>query len=137
MHDLKYASRWNRFLARLIDAVLIGLIGYAINYTMLVYGGDYRALIAYLLIFLLNLAYFVILQAYLGGQTFGKKLMKIRIVTWEGKKPTLGRMFIRDLFGSAACYFTYGIGYLMILWDRKRQGLHDKIADTYVVQVSR
>jgi uncharacterized RDD family membrane protein YckC len=134
MHELKYAGRPQRFVAILIDALILGLVGLAINLTLATYGGEYRVLISYFTQILLSLGYFVVLQTYLGGQTLGKKIMGIRVVNWEGKKPTLGRMAIREIFGKFCSYITYGVGFLMILWDRKRQGLHDKVADTYVVK---
>ncbi|HCB22768.1 TPA: RDD family protein, partial [Candidatus Daviesbacteria bacterium] len=42
---------------------------------------------------------------------------------------------LREILGKLASGLILGIGYLMVAWDSKKQGLHDKIASTYVVRV--
>lgn len=66
------------------------------------------------------------------GRTWGKALMGIRIVQADGTVPGFGYALIRMLgyFISAA---SLGWGFLLIALDPRRQGLHDKLAETYVV----
>lgn len=69
------------------------------------------------------------------GQTVGKKLMGIRVVDIQGTRPSMGKFFLREIIGKMLVnQLTLDIGYLWVLWDSKRQGLHDKIASTYVVK---
>jgi uncharacterized RDD family membrane protein YckC len=37
--------------------------------------------------------------------------------------------------GQGLSFLVFGIGFLMIAFSRKKQGLHDKLADTYVVRI--
>lgn len=65
------------------------------------------------------------------GQTPGKRLMGVRVVRADGGRLRLGNAVRREL-----AYVLSGIlflGYLWILFDNKRQGFHDKLADTIVV----
>jgi uncharacterized RDD family membrane protein YckC len=67
------------------------------------------------------------------GQTPGKMAMGIRIVAADGGPIGLGRAIIRYLgfFVSAAILY---LGFIMIAFDGRKQGLHDKIAGTFVVR---
>lgn len=84
----------------------------------------------------LNLAwaftYFVAFPLIWPGQTPGKKLMGLRIVELTGK-PLKPMLCVRRYGGYAAGATTGGMGFLQILWDANRQGLHDKAAHTAVI----
>jgi uncharacterized RDD family membrane protein YckC len=68
----------------------------------------------------------------LTGRTWGKKLMGIRVVRADGGPPGFGKAMLRML-GYFFSTSIAGWGFLMIALDARRQGLHDKIAETYVV----
>lgn len=74
------------------------------------------------------------------GQTLGKQAMRIRVVRESGETVTLGNALLREVIGRQLLVaFTYGlyavIDYLWPTWDRARQCLHDKVAQTRVVRV--
>lgn len=74
------------------------------------------------------------------GQTLGKQAMRIRVVRESGEPVTLGNGLLREVIGRQLLVaFTYGlyavIDYLWPTWDRARQCLHDKVAQTRVVRV--
>ncbi|OWQ43798.1 hypothetical protein CDL60_28270 [Roseateles noduli] len=77
-------------------------------------------------------AYFVAFPLIWPGQTPGKKLMGLRIVELTGK-PLKPMLCVRRYGGYAAGATTGGMGFLQILWDANRQGLHDKAAHTAVI----
>ena len=67
----------------------------------------------------------------LAGQTLGKRLLGVRIVRTDGQRLRFGNAVLRQVgYVLSAILF---LGYLWILFDNKRQGLHDKIAGTIVV----
>lgn len=70
------------------------------------------------------------------GQTIGKKWRGIMVVKGDGSEYRMGDAFMRDVVGRILCTLTLGIGLLMILFDANKQGLHDKIAKTYVVKAT-
>jgi uncharacterized RDD family membrane protein YckC len=68
------------------------------------------------------------------GATPGKMLVKARIVTAEGlAQPSTGRLIGRFLayFVSIVPAF---LGFLWIAFDRRKQGWHDKLAGTVVIE---
>ncbi|WP_158238885.1 RDD family protein [Roseateles chitinivorans] len=79
-------------------------------------------------------AYFVAFPLIWPGQTPGKKLMGLRIVELTGK-PLKPMLCVRRYGGYAAGATTGGMGFLQILWDANRQGLHDKAAHTAVIDI--
>ena len=68
----------------------------------------------------------------LAGQTPGKTLMGLRIVTVDGKPLTFGRS-VRRFLGYIVSMFAFWLGFVWILVDNRRQGWHDKIAGTFVI----
>ncbi len=81
------------------------------------------------------LAFFLIMWVNFDGATPGKKLMAIKIVKADGSKITYPVAFIRYI-GYFLSAFFFMFGYMWIIWDKKKQGWHDKIAGTKVVKTS-
>src|SRR3990172_7845342 len=69
------------------------------------------------------------------GQTPGKMLFRLSIVRVNGQEVGYGRAFVRWI-GQILSVLLLGIGFLMVAVSRKKQGLHDKLAGTYVVRLS-
>ena len=68
------------------------------------------------------------------NSTPGKMVFRAKIVdATTGNAPSDARLLIRFL-GYFASILTLGIGFLWIAIDRRKQGLHDKIAHTVVVR---
>ncbi|MEA3336250.1 MAG: RDD family protein [Chloroflexota bacterium] len=66
------------------------------------------------------------------GQTVGKAVLGLRVITDEGAPPSFGKALLRYV-GYIISGIVLSLGFLWIAFDRKRQGWHDKIAGTYVV----
>ncbi|RKZ99281.1 MAG: hypothetical protein DRQ47_11315 [Gammaproteobacteria bacterium] len=76
--------------------------------------------------------YFTLFTYLLRGQTPGKFLMRIRVIQLDGQKLSLWNSFGR-YGGYAASVVTGLTGFLQIYWDPNRQGLHDKVSSTVVI----
>lgn len=92
---------------------------------------DLILLISVLLVTVLTNASYHIAFWMLAGQTPGKRLMGVRVVRSAGGRIRFWRAVVRWLGYSVSGILF--IGYLWILVDNKRQGFHDKLADTVVV----
>lgn len=68
--------------------------------------------------------------------TFGKRAMKLYVSDESGNKLTFGQAAIRFL-GKIINSFTMAVGYIIILFTDKKQGLHDIIAKTLVLDGSK
>jgi uncharacterized RDD family membrane protein YckC len=142
---------WRRLLAWTVDASLLGaiLVGLLALAKSLVSHGppsrldglDYLAetLWAYqrlwqpaaLLCGVLCAGYLALFTA-LGGQTPGKRLLGLSVIDRRGEPPGLWRSGARALFAlvSGVCML---MGFFLVLVDRRRQTLHDKLSGTFVV----
>ncbi|RPI83927.1 MAG: RDD family protein [Chloroflexi bacterium] len=80
---------------------------------------------------LIIMAYFMYFWALL-GYTPGKLLLGLKIVRRDGSKLTLGRSFLRFIgyWVSAVPLF---LGFIWIIFDRKRLSWHDRLAGTQVI----
>jgi uncharacterized RDD family membrane protein YckC len=65
------------------------------------------------------------------GQTIGKKVMKIKVVTPTGEPLGFGKAFLRELVKGLAGSFCF-ILLLWPMWDAEKQSLGDKVAGTHV-----
>jgi len=70
-----------------------------------------------------------------GGQTLGKMVLGMRVQGTDGSPVGYGRAFVRTLGYILSFFFTTFLGFLWVLWDKKKQAWHDKIAGTEVIRV--
>ncbi|HVA89890.1 MAG TPA: RDD family protein [Chloroflexota bacterium] len=70
------------------------------------------------------------------GRTIGYRAMGLRLARSDGGQVSLGAAIARfvTLFACMMFFFPGILGAMWMLWDEKRQGWHDKVADTVVVR---
>lgn len=83
--------------------------------------------------FVLLVAYPILLWVHNQGTTLGKKLMGIRLIKTDGSPVTYPTAIIRFLILIPSVALA-GLGCFWIIWDKERQGWHDKLAKTKVVK---
>jgi uncharacterized RDD family membrane protein YckC len=85
--------------------------------------------------FLLLMAYAIwAFRLFSRGTTPGKRLLGMRVVKESGENARFGTMFFREVIGKAISAMILSLGFIWIFLDRDRQGWHDKLASTYVIQ---
>lgn len=67
------------------------------------------------------------------GQTIGKKIMGLKVVPVADSMMTYKKAFIRYI-GYIISEIPLFLGFLWIVFDKDKQGWHDKIAGTFVVK---
>ena len=153
-HPVKYYLR--RFLATLIDSLILGTVSFFINLVPSIVLGLSSApvvpgqngtlaispvalivsSIVSLAILAIELGYFIF---FIGsrGQTLGKMAMGIRVVKiGTNEAPGYGKAFLREVVGKFVSSLVLFLGYFWMLWDSKKQTWHDKIAGTVVIKTS-
>lgn len=142
--DLAKAGFWIRVVAAVIDSFAAGaiqmtfaaLLGVVIGLTN---GGDAEAqsglaIVTGFFSIVIGVAYYVFFTGYC-GQTPGKMALRIKVIRTDGSDMDYGRALLRETLGKFVSGILLGIGYLMVAFDPQKQGLHDKIADTYVIKL--
>lgn len=142
-----YAGFWRRFVAAIIDTFVLSIAlviikslsvgnqnGVSIemfdDLTPLANGGSWRDNLLY---FLLNLIYSASLESSKYQATIGKMAMGIRVVNTEGNRLTSKKAIVHYLSKIISAVILM-IGYIMAAFDSKKQALHDKISNTYVIK---
>ncbi|HKI51719.1 MAG TPA: RDD family protein [Geothermobacteraceae bacterium] len=69
------------------------------------------------------------------GQTPGKMTTRIKVVRCNGEEVGFGAAIFREVIGKFISTLLLLTGYIMVGFDEQHQGLHDKIADTYVIKL--
>lgn len=87
-----------------------------------------------LLAFALFVAYVIwALMLFAHGTTPGKKALGMRVVREDGRHAGFPVMLVREWVGKWISGILFFLGFFWILFDRDRQGWHDKLMSTYVV----
>lgn len=137
------AGRWRRLFAGILDWIIIGIISIPFSWTSWTYVWDSSRGVwerlpttNVFLASLIHFFYFWLLQSFWNGQTPGKKLFGMRVVMDTGSPATVAAVAIRQAV-EVALSWVCCIGPLLdlgwILFDRRKQALHDKAAKTLVV----
>ena len=144
--EVVYAGFWKRVAAYMIDyfvlvipgAIIGAIIGVLLGAGMGAAGSGESAIevvaqvTSALINFGIGMAYYTWFHASRGGATLGKMAVGIKVVRSNGDRLTRGRAFGR-YWAMLLSSFTLGIGFLMAAFTERKQGLHDMICDTLVV----
>ncbi len=146
--NVVYAGFWIRFVAILIDAAILFVANLVVGFVLGFFIGILIAasgatlnesstttlnILSYFLALVLGAGYFSFYWA--GGQTWGMRWLRLRVVDAQTGQPIgVGRGFMRYLgylLSVLPCY----VGLIWAAFDPRKQGWHDKIANSVVVQV--
>lgn len=133
------ASVGDRVLAFIIDTVIIyGIVFMAFVTFMMGFDGNPPDHLLWVIILFITPVFFyhLILEITLNGQSFGKKLMKIKVVKLDGSSAGVGQYVLRWImrivdFG----IFNGMIAFISIMLSEKSQRLGDMVAGTTVIKL--
>lgn len=77
--------------------------------------------------------YAALMESSASQATIGKRALGLKVTDENGQRISFGKATGRH-FGKIISTIIILIGYLMMLWDEKKQTLHDKMAGTLVVK---
>ena len=143
-----YGGFWRRFLALIIDSIILSAVFWALTLFLppLVIIHSFSSSADEGLNFIANLTtlgsivsfggswlYFALLESSARGATVGKMALSMRVTDLNGQRISFmratGRYFAKFLSG-----LILSIGYIMVAFTARKQGLHDMIAGTLVMR---
>jgi len=133
-----YAGFWKRFAASIIDGLILMVCGFIIGgFIGLVHefatgtsaGAGALGNIGGLF---LGWLYYAIMESSSSQGTLGKMALGIKVTDLSGNPISFGRATGRH-FGKIISVFIFFIGYLMVAFTSRKQGLHDMMAGCLVV----
>jgi len=124
---LEYAGFWIRLGAGVIDLLILGCVAGIIAYflpapAIWVTSG-----------LVISIAYWLGFWIW-RGQTPGKMAAGIKVIRTDSS-PVKWQCALRRFLGYIVSAMTLFIGFVWVAFDDRKQGIHDKIADTYVVKL--
>lgn len=150
----QYAGFWRRFAAALIDGLIMSAVQWVLQLVLTGVGVinidefmkdfeanpdtvDWGPLLAMFWIlgavmFVVQILYFAIMESSKYQATLGKMVLGIVVTDTDGKRISFGRAIGRNL-GKIVSQIILFIGYLMVAFTEKKQGLHDIMAKCLVV----
>ena len=140
----EYAGFWIRVVATIIDGIVLWVVNMIISFALIggsvgmgmASGGDYAGfgmmiVLTYLIMLGIQISYFALLESSSRQATLGKMAVGIKVGDERGQRISVanafGRAVMRIISGLILC-----IGYIMVAFDIRKQGLHDKVANTVV-----
>ena len=150
---VQYAGFWRRFVAYLIDSIIVSIVSWIVFIPILAAlgigiglsgmeeqeaaGFILAPLIGYILFLGLVLAvaewlYFALMESSNRMATLGKMAIGIKVTDLSGNRISFGRATGR-YFGKILSGMIFMIGYIMAGFTEKKQALHDMIASCLVV----
>ena len=131
---MAYAGFWLRVVAAIIDGVIVEVgvtaIGLGIGMGM---AGHGQAAAGGLIGLVVGVLYFCGLESSARQATLGKMAVGIKVTDEAGNRISFGRALGR-YFAKLLSAAILMLGFLMVAWTAKKQGLHDLIAGTLVVK---
>lgn len=155
VQEKKYAGFWWRFLAIIIDGLILGVVKWIVITPILgaIGFGAYKAattgeineaaavgmigafagamMMVWLFTAIAGWLYFALMESSKFQGTIGKLALGIIVTDMEGNKISFGRATGR-YFGKFVSAIILYIGFMMAGFTEKKQGLHDILASTLV-----
>ena len=142
--DIQYniANIGDRVLAQIIDLLILGGYAFAMIFVLIflndTFSGApyYYPTAIFIVIYLPFFFYDFLCETFFNGQSFGKMLIKIKVVKIDGSQPGIGNYFLRWIIKPFDVFFTYGsVGIITMLINGKGQRLGDLAANTTVIKL--
>jgi len=121
----RYAAFWERFVAQVIDAVILSVA------TGTVFTATFGAGMA--IGFFASWLYEAFMTSSEWQATVGKRVMSIVVTDLNGNRMSFARATGRH-FAKYISVFLLGIGFVIAAFTAKKQALHDMIAETLVMK---
>ncbi|MEO6519690.1 MAG: RDD family protein [Pseudoxanthomonas sp.] len=144
--EVVYAGFWKRVAAYVVDGLVVGIagavvggvIGAVLGALLLSGSSDFGSgflviqLLSNLISIALAAAYYAGFHASTSQATLGKMAVGIKVVRSDGSRISVARGVGR-YFATFLSSVILGIGFLMAAFTERKQGLHDMLCDTLVV----
>jgi uncharacterized RDD family membrane protein YckC len=133
--DFPVAGNGKRFIAAVMDGVFyyIGSMVIGLGYKAI---GLHNPIIFLAIVLMFYVCYWWA-PLYMSGQTVGKKIMGLKVVTKDYRsRLNFIQIVLRELIGKTIGSLVFLMGYIWIFMNPEHRGWHDFIGSTRVLDVS-
>ena len=126
----------DRIFANVVDLLCTGIGLLILSSTLVSTGIMSTGVFLYIITLPILLFYHLFCEIFFDGQTFGKRLLGIKVVKLTGTEPSINDYLMRWAFRPIDTVFSLGsIGIMLISSTEKAQRLGDMVANTAVVRI--
>lgn len=123
-----------------VRAFAIDTSGVMIFVILSLFSGTQIRILPYVISMTAGFVFYILPHFFSRGQTFGKRIQKIKTVGLEGQDLKLWHIILRDLFRLLASFMTFGI-YLIVAFfvinEKTSRTIHDYIFKTKVIDLEK
>jgi uncharacterized RDD family membrane protein YckC len=151
--NVSYAGFWKRFVAYVIDDIVLSLAGFFVllfigalfglsflslfsgdaeSTVALIIAAASAVLMAILALMIVGWLYYALMESSVNQATLGKMALGIKVTDLEGNRISFGKATGR-YFGKIVSGMILYIGFIMAGFTEKKQALHDIMASCLVV----
>ncbi len=128
----RFAGFWKRFAAWLLDFIILTVITIPLSLIVFIVPPYLSTFISWPISLLIGVLYYGLQESSVHQATLGKRALGIIVTNLEGSRISFGRAAGRELAKILSALILF-IGFLMIGFTEKKQGLHDMIAGCLVI----
>lgn len=154
--EVRYAGFWLRFVAYLIDDIILGFVGFIISLPFIgsivfsafklaeaggnreetflgiagIVGAVFFMIMATIVV---GWLYYALMEASKTQGTLGKMVLSLKVTDMDGNPVSFGRATGR-YFGKIVSSMIFMIGYILAGLTEKKQALHDMMANCLVIR---
>lgn len=128
-----YAGFWKRFIASVIDSMLLTVVFNFLTWFILPWSWKNNQFFLGLVSTMIIWLYFTLLESSIKQGTLGKIVLGLKIIDYNNQRISFLRANTR-FFSKYISAIIFMIGFIMIIFTSRKQGLHDIIAKTLVVK---
>lgn len=135
--ELQYAGFWERFGAAFLDGIILSVVSTIVSllFSNATYGSADFSVWEFGTSSLVNMVvqwlYYAFQESGTAQATLGKRALGLKVGRPDGSRISFMQATGR-FFGRYLSMIILFIGYLMMIWDDRKQTLHDKMAGTIV-----
>jgi len=126
-----YAGFWRRVAAAILDGLIVGAVTAPFSIGMS--SGNRYSATASSISTVVSWLYSALMESSAKQATLGKMALGIRVTDLDGNRIGFGKATGR-YFAKILSALILGIGFLMVAFTERKQGLHDMLAGTLVVR---
>ncbi|MEO1656853.1 MAG: RDD family protein [Pseudomonadota bacterium] len=122
-----YGGFWWRFLAAIIDAVVVGILTpvFAI----------FLPFLLPIIPLLIDAGYSIFMESSQTQGTVGKMICRLKVADLQGQRISPGKAALRYIGKYLSALLAF-VGYLLVFFTSKKQALHDLMAGTVVLKIT-
>jgi len=136
--DYEVAGLGERIVARIIDLggfIVLYIVAFILMMVASISRLQTVGLTMIIIFFVIFIFYDLICEIFMDGQTFGKKIMKIKVISLDGGQPTFGQYLMRWVFRIVDFGLGWGVVALIcVAASKNHQRVGDMLAKTTLIK---